>query len=144
MAIKARGDIEDLFIGKLSTLTNLINKPHKEIMIDIKCFSKDEKSLQLTRMLETDAEPLIILDQEGHLGAITLEKGEIKTAVRPTWLKAITIYRHARTLAYGDESKNEGIDRNAYRRKSRFQNQAIRNETNYSKAQFYGKRKMEW
>ena len=143
LAMKARDEVEDLLIGKLSKLKDLIKKDTSTILEDISKFSKNEKAMQLMKMLESDNDPLIVMDQEGTLGALTIIDGEIANAVKPNWLKAITVYRNSRTLKYGDESRNEGIDRNAYRRKSRFENQARRDENNYSKAKFYGKRKMD-
>jgi hypothetical protein len=143
VAMRARDGIEDLFIGKLSKLTNLMTQSSSDILDEVRNFSKNETSLQLMKMLESDIDPLIVLDQEGNLGALKLEEGKVVTAVKPNWLNNITVFRNSRTLKYGDESRNDGIDRNAYRRKSRFENQARRDENNYSKAKFYGKRKMD-
>jgi hypothetical protein len=146
LAIEARKTVENLVIGKLSVLRKIIEQEPMKILRDLGPSSKNYQTMQVLKMMGTDSDPLVVVDEAGSMAAIKIgENGELEIAQKPTWVDSITLFRDSRTLAHGNDEKNGRIDRQTYRRKYRFEMQAKRAEENFTKGEHFRnkQRKME-
>ena len=135
IAIDARKSAENLVMGKISKLKTIMSQTPMKILKGLDPVSKNFQTQQILSIMGEDSEPIVLLDEQGAMAAVKV--GEITTATKPAWLDSITLFRDSRPLAYGNDYKNERIDRNTFKRKSKFANQAIQNEVNYSKAEYF-------
>ena len=94
MAIESRQVAENLVIGKISKLREIISKKPMEILKSLGPLSKEYQTQQILRMMGTDSDPIVVIDEAGSMAAIKLgEDGNITAATKPSWVDSITLFR---------------------------------------------------
>ena len=138
LAIEARSAAENLVIGKIKNLENIIGADPMKILADLGPVSRNYQTQQVLKIMGIDNEPIVIIDEAGAMAAVKIgDDGELEIANKPTWVNSITLFRDSRTLSHGNSDKNDRIDRQTYRRKYRFESQAKRAEESFNKGEHF-------
>ena len=94
MAIEARKVAENLVIGKISCLKRVLSQEPMKILKDITPMSRNYQLHQLLKMMGTDSDPIVMIDEDGSMAAVKIgDDGNLAIATKPSWVDSITLYR---------------------------------------------------
>ena len=94
MAIESRNIAENLVIGKISKLREIITKGPMEILKDLGPLSREYQTQQILKMMGVDNDPIVVIDEAGNMAALKIgDDGNIASATKPTWVESITLFR---------------------------------------------------
>jgi len=87
--------------------------------------------------------PLVIVNEEGYLGSVKFEDGNVVEAQTPPWLTDMVLFREGRRVAFGDKSQNNMIEKHTDRH--RHKQQAVADYKITRNSRFYeNKRKNDY
>lgn len=124
----------DVTSGNLKYLELLEQIPLNDLLKGLHEGGADMKMKEFIRYFRDIETPLVLIDQEGNMGAVELEDGEIVTATPPAWLNGLVLYREGRRVAFGDAKRNGQIDRHAYKNKFKTEAKITKRSSVYTRA----------